>query len=92
VPEVKAADADRDGTVTLEEMRAVYPEATLLTEDMNFSISHSVTPKGMAFSCDDCHGRNGWVLNWSELGYGQDPYGHFQYRVRNPPAKGKPGG
>jgi len=56
VPEVKAADADRNGTITVAEMRAVYPEATLLTRDMNFSISHSVTPKEQAFNCSDCHG------------------------------------
>jgi methanogenesis multiheme c-type cytochrome len=84
VPEVKAADANGDGTVTLEEMRTVYPQATLLTEDMNFSISHSVLPREAAFGCDDCHGHDGWVLDWAELGYAKDPYGHFQYRVRNP--------
>jgi methanogenesis multiheme c-type cytochrome len=83
VPEVKAADADGDGTVTLEEMRAVYPQATLRSEDMNFSISHSVLPKEAAFGCDDCHGRNGWVLDWAELGYERDPFGHYQARVRN---------
>jgi methanogenesis multiheme c-type cytochrome len=82
VPEVKAADADGDGTVTLDEMRAVYPEATLRTEDMNFSISHSVVPKQAAFSCDDCHGRDDGVLDWNQLGYAKDPFGHVQVRVR----------
>ncbi len=75
VPAVKAADLDGDRTVTLEEMRASYPEATLVTADMNFSISHSVVPKNLAFSCGDCHGRNGWVLDWNELGYEKDPRG-----------------
>jgi len=82
VPEVRAADADGDGTITLDEMRAIYPGATLLTEDMNFSISHSVMPRETAFGCDDCHGRNGWVLDWARLGYARDPFGHVQVRVR----------
>ncbi len=75
VPEVKAADADGDRTVTLEEMRALYPEATLVTADMNFSITHSVVPAAEAFSCRDCHGRQAWVLDWQELGYPRDPRG-----------------
>jgi len=82
VPEVKAADRDGDGTVTPEEMRRVYPGATLKTADMNFSISHSVLPKEAAFDCGDCHGRNGWVLDWQELGYARDPHGQFQARYR----------
>jgi methanogenesis multiheme c-type cytochrome len=74
VPEVKAADADGDGTVTLDEMQAgKYPKANLMTADMNFSISHSVTPAKQAFDCNDCHGQNGWVLDWNELGYAKDP-------------------
>jgi len=73
VPEVKAADADGDLTVTLKEMQAVYRKAKLVTADMNFSISHSVVPAELAFDCKDCHGRNGWVLDWSQLGYAKDP-------------------
>jgi methanogenesis multiheme c-type cytochrome len=79
VPEVKAADRDGfvDGfmTVTVDEMQDVYRKATLLTADMNFSISHSVPHKEMAFKCGDCHGRNGWVLDWKQLGYARDPRG-----------------
>ena len=73
VPEVKAADADHDGTVTLDEMQAVYENARLMTADMNFSINHSVLPASEAFTCNDCHGRNAWVLNWEQLGYDEDP-------------------
>lgn len=73
VPEVKAADADGDLTVTLKEMQAVYRKAKLVTADMTFSISHSVVPKDLAFKCGDCHGRNGWVLDWQQLGYAKDP-------------------
>lgn len=73
VPEVKAADADQDGTVTLDEMQAVYSKARLLTADMNFSISHSVTPASQAFVCKDCHGSKAWVLDWQQLGYDRDP-------------------
>ncbi|MGD8681511.1 MAG: cytochrome c3 family protein [Lysobacterales bacterium] len=82
VPVVKAADADGNGTVTLAEMHSVYPGATLLTEDMNFSINHSVLSGKGAFSCDDCHGSNGGVLDWTLLGYDKDPFGHVQVRVR----------
>ena len=81
VPDVKAANKDgidpETGlmTVTLEEMQAVYRKAKLVTADMNFSISHSVVPAGLAFKCGDCHGRNGWVLDWKQLGYAKDPKG-----------------
>lgn len=79
VSEVKAADTDgvdpETGlmTVTLEEMQAVYRQAKLATADMNFSINHSVVPRDLAFKCGDCHGRNGWVLDWTQLGYAKDP-------------------
>ncbi len=82
VPEVKAADVDGDRIVTVEEMRKFYPEATLVTADMNFSISHSVVPAGEAFRCRDCHGRQGWVLDWQELGYPGDPRGNREIRDR----------
>jgi len=77
VPKVKAADTNLDRIVTIDEMREQpeYPDATLLTADMNFSITHSVVPKKLAFTCRDCHGRNGWVLNWNQLGYTNDPKG-----------------
>ncbi len=75
VPQVKAADVDGDRIVTVKEMQTIYPEATLLTADMNFSISHSVVPAGEAFGCRDCHGASGWVLDWRELGYPRDPRG-----------------
>jgi len=39
---------------------------------MNFSISHSVVPASQAFVCNDCHGRNAWVLDWKQLGYAKD--------------------
>ena len=72
-PEVKAADADGDRTVTLKEMQVFYRNARLLTADMNFSISHSVVPADEAFTCNDCHSKKGWVLNWNQLGYAKDP-------------------
>lgn len=73
VPEVKAADSDGDRIVTVEEMRVAYPEATLVTRDMTFSISHSVAPSIEAYDCQDCHGRDAWVLDWTALGYPRDP-------------------
>jgi len=90
VPVVKAADSNGDNYVSVDEMRAapaypghpVYDQATLTTADMNFSISHSVVPVELAFECKDCHGRNGWVLNWQQLGYEQDP-------KKNPANNGK---
>ena len=82
VPEVKAADANADGTVTTEEMRVTHRTATLKSADMNFSISHSVVPKKLAFDCNDCHGRNGWVLDWKQLGYKSDPRGNGSRKRR----------
>jgi methanogenesis multiheme c-type cytochrome len=83
VVDVKAADddGDNDNVTTEDEMQAYdsdgngadYPDATLVTEDMNFQISHSVTAKEDAFTCSDCHGNNGWVLDWTRLGYDADP-------------------
>jgi methanogenesis multiheme c-type cytochrome len=78
VPEVRAADVNKDGETTVEEMRKYekgkYKEATLVTKDFNFSISHSIVPSEQAFSCKDCHGISAYVLNWKELGYDGDPY------------------
>ena len=78
VPEVRAADADKDGETTVEEMRRCakgrYKDATLVTEEFNFSVSHSVVPSEQSFDCEDCHGENASVLNWKELGYDEDPY------------------
>jgi hypothetical protein len=74
VPEVKKADFDGDGTVTVAEMRQVYKHATLMTKDMNFSITHSVLPAEDAFKCQDCHTSLSWVLNWEQLGYEGDPW------------------
>jgi methanogenesis multiheme c-type cytochrome len=82
VPEVKAADVNRDRVVTVAEMQALYPGATLATADMNFNITHSVVPKRLAFDCKDCHGRNGWVLDWSQLGYANDPKADAKKRGR----------
>ena len=73
VPEVKGADENGDGTTTVVEMQKLYKHATLMTEDMNFSISHSVLPAEDAFECQDCHTHLSWVLNWEQLGYEGDP-------------------
>jgi methanogenesis multiheme c-type cytochrome len=77
VPEVKAADADKDGETTVEEMRKYengkYKNATLVTREFNFSISHSILPSDQSFGCFDCHGKKGYVLNWKKLGYEKDP-------------------
>lgn len=83
VPEVKAADTNDDGTVELWEMQLTHPGAQLITADMNFSINHSVMPASDAFSCNDCHGKKAWVLDWNQLGYSDDP--------RNGNNKGKGG-
>ena len=88
VPEVKAADSDGDGTVTVDEMRQVYKHATLMTEDMNFSITHSVLPAEDAFKCQDCHTSLSWVLNWEQLGYEGDPWAEPEDDTK-PPKKPK---
>ena len=81
VSEVKAADANGDRTTTVEEMQAYdsgsdgsdYPDAVLITEDMNFQISHNVTLVD-AFTCKACHGDEAYVItDWKQLGYPKDP-------------------
>jgi methanogenesis multiheme c-type cytochrome len=78
VPEVKAADADHNGETTVEEMRRYqkgkYRDATLRTEDFNFSVSHSIVPSERAFGCFDCHEEDAHVIKWKDLGYNKDPY------------------
>ncbi len=78
VPEVKAADADNDGETTVEEMRKYqrgkYSDATLVTKEFNFSVTHSIVPSENAFGCFDCHGEDAKVIKWKELGYVEDPY------------------
>jgi len=76
VPDVKMADANGDLTTTVAEMQVFYPDATLVTEDMNFSISHSITPVAQAKSCDNCHGATATTLDWLLLGYAGDPSSH----------------
>ena len=66
--------------------KAVYPDATLLTRQVSFSINHSVLPVEQALDCHDCHGDSGWVLDWSMLGYSEDPGGQSEgpkYRKKN---------
>lgn len=78
VPEVKAADVNKDGETTVEEMRKYekgkYKDATLVTKEFNYSVTHSIVPSDQAFSCQDCHGEEGYVINWKELGYAENPY------------------
>lgn len=77
VSEVKAADANKDGETTIEEMRKYgngkYKEAALITKDFNYSISHSISPAEKVFHCKDCHGEKAYVLDWEGLGYEHDP-------------------
>jgi len=77
-PEIKAADANRDGETTIEEMREYgngkYREAALITKDFNYSVTHSIVPSEKTFKCADCHGEKAYVLNWNELGYDHDPF------------------
>jgi len=72
VPDVKKADANKDGVVTLEEMRKTYKQATLVSADMTFSISHGIRPAAEALICSDCHGC-GETFDWIALGYNKDP-------------------
>ncbi|MCK4466770.1 MAG: hypothetical protein KAU60_00295, partial [Desulfobacterales bacterium] len=75
--DVKAADADKDGGITVEEMQRYrggkYKDATVVTKEFNFNVTHSIKPAEKAFGCFDCHGKDGYVLNWKELGYVADP-------------------
>jgi methanogenesis multiheme c-type cytochrome len=87
VPHVKAADADGDGEVTVEEMQAYdadgdgqadYPNAVLRTVDLYYQVSHNIVSSdvGIAdpYTCKDCHGSQA-VIDWESLGYVEDPGG-----------------
>jgi methanogenesis multiheme c-type cytochrome len=84
---LKAADADGNGEVTVEEMQAYdangdgqadYPNAVLRTVDLYYQVSHDIasTDVGLAdpLTCKDCHG-NASVIDWASLGYTEDPGG-----------------
>jgi len=82
VPKVKAADANKDNTTTVDEMRAYdgnldgvpdYPDAYLRTEVGSFQISHQVAPAAQAYTCANCHNTSEGVLDFSALGYAADP-------------------
>jgi len=73
--DVKAADADGDGTVTPEEMGAFdgngdgqpdYPNAVLRQQDLYYKVTHNIASSkvGLAKSlnCDDCHAASGTSL------------------------------
>jgi len=47
-----------------------YPDAKLVTDTVSFNVSHSVEA---SFTCSDCHGWSGYVMEWAELGYAGDP-------------------
>ena len=77
IRDVKAADADKDGETVVEEMQRYrggkYKNATVVTKEFNFNVTHSIKPAEKAFGCFECHGKDGYVLNWKELGYVADP-------------------
>ena len=89
VPDVKAADANSNRVTTVDEMRAYaggaydYSEAVLVTETMNFQISHGVLPKTEALTCDDCHGEDSWAIDWEQLGYDDEPYPGSSNKQKN---------
>lgn len=84
---VKAADADENGEVTVEEMQAYdadedgtadYPNAVLRTVELYYQVSHNIVSSdvGMAdpMTCKDCHGSEA-VIDWGSIGYIEDPAG-----------------
>jgi methanogenesis multiheme c-type cytochrome len=84
--EVKAADADSNGEVTEEEMRAYdsdvdgeadYPNAVLRHVDMYYQVSHNIASSSVGLAeplvCADCHGVTSDAIDWAALGYEGDP-------------------
>jgi len=84
---VKAADADGDGEVTVEEMQAYdadgdgqpdYPNAVLRTVELYYQVSHNIVSRGSEMgdpmTCKDCHGSEA-VIDWVSIGYVEDPGG-----------------
>jgi methanogenesis multiheme c-type cytochrome len=85
---VQRADANNDGTVTVEEMRSFdadgngeedYPNAVLRRVEMYFPVSHNVasSTRGLAepLGCSDCHGVTVTAIDWEALGFEADPAG-----------------
>lgn len=85
---VKAADANGDGKVTLDEMQgydadgdgnADYPNAVLRSVELYYQVSHNIVSNevGMAkpLTCKNCHGSEA-VIDWAAIGYPEgDPGG-----------------
>ena len=84
--EIRDADANNDGEVTIEEMREFdltndgtpdYPNAIIRQLDLYYSVSHNIMGEKGALGektlwCADCHG-NESRINWTQLGYESDP-------------------
>jgi len=84
---VKAADANGDGEVTVDEMQAYdangdgqadYPNAVLRSVVLYYQVAHSIVSSDLGiadpYTCRDCHG-NESVIDWASLGYVEDPGG-----------------
>jgi len=86
LPHIRAADVNRDGTISLDEMRNVslnvygkpdYPNAVLRSRVIYYSVSHNIVAEKSALGksalwCADCHG-NTSRIDWKLLGYDADP-------------------
>ncbi|MEW5803049.1 MAG: hypothetical protein AB1847_13190 [bacterium] len=47
-----------------------YPDATAITREITFNLSHSIVSTDKVPACTDCHGKTGRrLLNWEKLGY-----------------------
>lgn len=85
---VLAADQDKNGEVTAEEIRsydansdgtADYPNAVLRHVEMYFPVSHNIASSSVGLAeplvCADCHGVTATAIDWQALGYETDPTG-----------------
>ncbi|WP_321430398.1 methanogenesis multiheme c-type cytochrome [uncultured Methanolobus sp.] len=84
--DVLSSDADGDGVVTEDEIRAYdgdadgnpdYPNAVLRHVEMYYQVSHNIASSTVGLEgplvCADCHGSTATAINWTALGYEKDP-------------------
>jgi len=78
VPKTSVAKAGGKGKreTTIKEMRewndGQYKNAIIRNIPMYFQQFHGIAPAKEAFSCNDCHTKEGGVLDFASLGYSED--------------------
>jgi len=79
--DMRAYDDPNDG-----DSEPDYPDATIITREINYSLSHSIVSRDKAPACNDCHGKTGRnLLDWEKLGYTSSLSGNALKLLRGKP-------